>query len=93
MGNKQTDQIYLEKINLYRDSIVSSLQSIEDILREHFPNQLDMAYQHWMPQILTALYSDTKWLSRGTYSMDDTIKNIKDIIAEESFKGVNKFIK
>jgi hypothetical protein len=44
-----------------------------------------------MPQILTALYNDVKWLPRGQVTLQDTIDRIKDDSEESA--GVSKFIK
>jgi len=44
-----------------------------------------------MPQILTALYNDVKWLPRGQVSLQDTIDRIKDDCANSG--GVSKYIK
>lgn len=74
-----------------RESINSSLWSIEALLKEHFPDQYENAYQHWIPQIATALYNETKWLPRGQHTLDDTIISIRD--NDDSCSGVSKFIK
>lgn len=76
----------------YRDEIVKSLFHIERILKTYFPEEFEVAYQHWIPQITTALYEDKKWLSRGERTMEQTISRIKDRL-EEDIKGVNKYIK
>lgn len=67
-----------EQIIAYRNLIKDSIQRMLLILREEFPDEYDMAYQHWVPQILTALEKDSKWLQRGEYSLQDTIKSILD---------------
>jgi hypothetical protein len=73
----------------YRDNISSSLFYIESILKDYFPDEHSLAYQHWIPQILTALQDDDRWLSRGEYSMQDTIDRINDT---DSGSGVTKYI-
>lgn len=83
-----------DKINdllFYREEISQSIQKIDTILQTYFPHQYTDAYQHWMPQILTALYNDLKWLPRGQVTMQDTIDRIKD--TEHGDAGVSKFIK
>jgi hypothetical protein len=79
-----------EKLVQYRNDIQKILSSIDTIIKEHFPAEYVLAYQHWIPQITTALFNDTKWLQRGQYSMQDTIDHINDL---ESGSGVKKYIK
>jgi hypothetical protein len=74
-----------------REDIAQSVLKIEFILRTNFPDQYEDAYQHWIPQILTALYNDVKWLPRGQMTLQDTIDRIKDNCDESC--GVSKFIK
>lgn len=89
MNQEQKDQ--LNSLMDYRDSICKSLFHIERILKTYFPEQYSDAYQHWMPQILTALDNDVKWLPRGQLTLQDTIDRIKD--SSDSVGGVSKFIK
>ena len=77
----------------YRDEISSSMFHIERILKTYFPDEFDAAYQHWIPQILTGLDIDVKWLPRGQMTLQDTIDRILDKIKEDSGTGVSKFIK
>lgn len=74
----------------YRDQILDSMFHIDRILRTYFPNQYSDSYQHWIPQILTALDNDVKWLPRGQLTLQDTIDRILDMSEESS--GVSKFI-
>jgi flagellar biosynthesis chaperone FliJ len=90
LNNEQKHQ--LNKLIDHRDNIVSSLFQIERILKQYFPEEFDLAYQHYIPQITTALYEDKKWLSRGGYSMQDTINNLMDKVQDEKVSGVNKYI-
>ena len=89
MNKEQKDQ--LNSLMDYRDSISDSLFHIERILKTYFPEQYSDAYQHWIPQILTALDNDVKWLPRGQLTLQDTIDRIKD--DSDSVGGVSKFIK
>lgn len=89
MNQEQKDQ--LNSLMDYRDSISDSLFHIERILKTYFPEQYADAYQHWIPQILTALDNDVKWLPRGQLTLQDTIDRIKD--DSDSVGGVSKFIK
>jgi len=76
----------------YRDQIVDSLFHIERILKEYFPEEFDVAYQHYIPQITTALYEDKKWLQRGEYTMQQTINRLLDKGQNSDNKGVSKYI-
>lgn len=89
MNQEQKDQ--LNSLLDYRDSISNAMFHIERILKNYFPDQFDSAYQHWIPQILTALDSSVKWLPRGQLTFQDTIDHIKD--DSDSVGGVSKFIK
>ena len=80
----------LEALKDLRRSIDSDLCYMIRILKDHFPNEYDTAYQHWIPQIFTALYNDTKWLNRGQYSVQDTIDHISD--DDNTSGGVTKYI-
>ena len=88
MSNEQTFQ--LGRLIDQRDSISSAMFQIDRILKEFFPEQYALAYQHWIPQIITALDKRTdKWLPRGEYSMVDTINSISDT---DNGLGTKKFI-
>lgn len=84
----------LNKLYQYRENIESILAEIEALLMVYFCNQYPVSYQHWIPQIKTALRDNTKWLPRGQYSMDHVFRVIEDNMLEKSSsKGVCKFIK
>ena len=89
MNQEQKDQ--LNSFMDYRDLISDSMFHIEQILKTYFPDQYSDAYQHWIPQILTALDNTVKWLPRGQLTLQDTIDRIKD--DSDSVGGVSKFIK
>lgn len=78
MSIVETQKCQLAKIVEHRDAIVNNLFHIEKIFKQYFPEEFDIAYQHWIPQIMTALYSDTRWLNRGEYSLQDSMKRILD---------------
>lgn len=88
---QQKDQF--NKLLDYRDEISGALFHIERILKDYFPEEFDTAYQHYIPQISTALYSDNRWLPRGQINMQYTIDRILDKIKQQSGGGVSKFIK
>lgn len=73
-----------------RDNISASIKEMTTILEQNFPKQFADAYQHWIPQILTALYNDTKWLPRGNITFQDTIDRIND--SNDCSGGVSKYI-
>lgn len=89
MNQEQKNQ--LNKLMDHRDSISDSIFHIERILKTYFPEQYSDAYQHWIPQILTALDNEVKWLPRGQLTLQDTIDRIKD--CSDNLGGVSKFIK
>lgn len=83
----------LSDLYTLREKIEDYLAEIESLLRIYFPDQYNISYQHWIPQIKTALRDNTKWLPRGQYSMDYTIGQLIDKIIEHNDKGVSKYIK
>lgn len=83
----------LHKLLAYRETIEDIVSEIEAILQVYFPQEFEIAYQHWLPQILTSLRYNKKWLSRGEYSMEYTINRILDQINfDNNHKGVCKYI-
>lgn len=83
----------LSKLYNAREDIENKLAEIEAILQAHFAEEFSTAYQHWIPQIKTALKDNLKYLPRGEYSMDYTLYRIEDKLFENDIKGVNKYIK
>lgn len=71
-------KLQLDELIGYRDQIVNNLYHIERILKQYFPEEFNIAYQHWIPQITTALYEEKKWLNRGEQTMQHTINRIID---------------
>lgn len=82
----------LNQLLFYREKIEEHLKEIESILMTEFADEYSVAYQHWIPQIKTALRENTKWLPRSDYSMDYTTNRITDKIIDTKNKGVFKFI-
>jgi len=76
LTQEQKDQI--NNLIDHRDQIVKSLFQIEQILKTYFPEEFERAIQFYLPQITTALYEDKKWLSRGEYSLQNTIDNLNE---------------
>jgi hypothetical protein len=91
LTQEQKDQINSLLDN--RDKIVDSLYHIERILKTYFPEEFERAIQFYLPQITTALYEDKKWLSRGEYSLQNTIDNLLERCKiDESSKGTKKYL-
>jgi hypothetical protein len=91
LTQEQKDQI--NNLLNNRDKIVDSLYDIERILKTYFPEEFERAIQFYLPQITTALYEDKKWLSRGEYSLQNTLDNLLDrckIIEDD--KGMKKYL-
>lgn len=86
------NQEAINKLYNYRENIEDILVEIEALIQIHFPEEYSVAYQHWIPQIKTALRDNLKYLPRGQYSMDYTLEHLIDKIDVESIKGVNKYI-
>jgi len=78
------------KLYDYRNQIMNSVFQMERILREYFPENYDLAYQHWIPQIITAIEDDEKWLNRGVYNFEDTVRSISE--NDDSSGGITKVI-
>jgi len=90
MTEKRKSALY--ELMSERDKIEDCLTNIENILKENFIEQFDLAYQHWIPQIHTALKRTDNWLSRGQFCMDDTISHIKDATFLDKSNSIRKFI-
>ena len=91
LSKDQRDQF--NKLIEHRDVIIDNLSSIENILKIYFSEEFYIAYQHWIPQIITALKEDSRWLPRGDRNMQQTIDRLADKIFNESNSGVSKYIK
>lgn len=92
MSLTQIQKDQLNSLIDYRDKITEELFHIERILKVYFPEEFDVAYQHYIPQITTALYEDDRWLPRGQQTMQHTITRLLDKTNESSDKGLKKFI-
>jgi len=93
LTQEQKDQV--NNLLNNRDKIVDSLYHIERILKTYFPEEFERAIQFYLPQITTALYEDKKWLSRGEYSLQNTLDNLLDrckIIEDDKGKGMKKYL-
>jgi hypothetical protein len=92
MSLTNQQQYQLNKLIDYRDQMTNSLFHIERIIKEYFPEEFDVAYQHWIPQITTALYEDKRWLPRGEQTMQHTINRLLDKTQEHNHQTVSKFL-
>lgn len=80
----------LNRLIDYRDQITDGLFHIERIIKTYFPEEFDIAYQHWIPQITTALYEDKRWLNRGEQTMQHSINRLFDKSKEQIGQSVSK---
>lgn len=93
MSLTQEQKDCLEDLLDYRDNIIDALAQIQTILKVNFPEEYEKALQFYLPQITTALYEDKKWLSRGEYSLQNTIDNLLERCKiDESGKGTTKYL-
>lgn len=91
LTQEQKDQI--NSLVECRDHILANLSQIENVLKTYFPEEFERAIQFYLPQITTALYEDRKWLSRGEYSLQNTIDNLLGRCKmNESGKGTTKYL-
>ena len=93
MSFTQIQKDQLNKLLDHRDEITGALFHIERIIKEYFPEEFEIAYQHWIPQITTALYQSDRWLPRGQFTMQQTLNRLADKNKELESKGVSKYIK
>lgn len=96
LTNEQKHQV--NKLIDHRDNIVNALFHIERILKTYFPEEFEMGIQFYIPQITTALYEHEKWLSRGEYSLQNTIDNLMErcknnLDTESSSNSISKYFK
>ena len=89
LSQEQKNQILLLK--KHRDEIINNLYSIEKIIKVYFPEEFDVAYQHWIPQISTALYDYEKWLPRGSQTMQHTLDRVLDK-ENDTGQSIGKFL-
>jgi hypothetical protein len=82
----------LTKLYNLREDIENKIAEIEAIFQVYFCEEFSIAYQHWLPQIKTALRDNIKYLPRGEYSMDYSLYRIEDKIIDQNNKGVSKYI-
>lgn len=84
-----TSELSTSQLEYHRQVIRDHLELIQDHLMTNHPKEYEIAYSHWIPQIITALYNDTKWLPRGQHSLQDSINRINDSYIGS---GVKKYI-
>ena len=85
------NDLCFEQLLELRKKISDNLNEIVSLLKTNFPEYYPDAYQHWVAQIKTALYNDTRWLPRGIKTFQDTIDSIQD--NHNGSGGVSKFTK
>lgn len=62
-----------------KKEIISLTKEAEDIIKINFPDHYSVSVSFWIPQIITALEENNKWLSRGDHSMQSILNKIKFI--------------
>lgn len=83
----------LNKLVDYKKDILDTINTIQDILKIHFPDEYSKAIQFYIPQIVTALEEREKWLSRGEYSLQDTIDRLSERCnSKEDTAAIYKYI-
>lgn len=83
----------LDSLMNHRNNIFASISEIKKILQTHFPEEYEKAIQFYIPQIVTALDQHEKWLSRGEYSLQNTIDNLLQRCTNiDNEKGIKKYI-
>lgn len=83
------DTSVIRQIKSLSKNIEDSLYAIENLMKVEHPEKYEIFYQHIMPQILTALNDDTKWLSRGEYNLEYILKSITN--EHDCSNGLNKY--
>lgn len=92
MADDKNKISHLSELYSLRENIENNLVEIECILQAFFVEEYSVASQHWIVQIKTALKDNLKYLPRGEYSMDYTLKRIEDKLVDINNKGVSKYI-
>ena len=69
----------IDKLEDHRDATIAHMKGITDILKNSAPKQHTRAYSIWIPQIITGLTRNTKWLPRGDYCMQDTLDDLREV--------------
>lgn len=92
MSFSEQQRVQLDHLIDQQFKIQQILNDIEAILQIYFHDEFNNAYQHWIPQIETALFNDTKWLPRGEFTMQHTIDRLIDKSKDSDKKGVSKYI-
>lgn len=72
------DTSTIQQIKSLSKNIEDSLCAIDNLIKVEYPEKYEIFYQHIMPQILTALKNDTKWLARGEYNLEYILKSISN---------------
>lgn len=68
----------IERLKQIRDEILSLVDEASGILSRKHPDQFFVANSFWIPQIVTAIRKDKKWLSRGDHDMQETIDKMSE---------------
>lgn len=85
------DLAFLRQIQELSKNIEDTLYTIDNILNKHCPDKRDIFYQHILPQIITALREESKWLPRGQYSLEYIVECIVNENNETAL-GLQKYL-
>jgi hypothetical protein len=84
------DTSVILQIKSLSKNIEDSLSAIDNLIKVEYPNKYEIFYQHIMPQIITALNNDTKWLPRGRYNLEYLLNSISN--NNKYTNGLKKYI-
>lgn len=68
----------LHRLYKIKEEIRSLVNEAEQIIIREFPQQHSISISFWIPQIITALQNDPKWLSRGDHCMQEILTKIEN---------------
>jgi hypothetical protein len=68
----------INRLYKIKSEILALVKEAEGILAKEFPKYYSVSISFWIPQIITALHYDPKWLPRGDNSMQDVLTKIEN---------------
>lgn len=70
------DVNYIRLCQIQRE-IVNLTNEAGEIIKQKFPEHYSISISFWIPQLITALEKNKKWLPRGDHSMEEILDKIK----------------